>query len=218
MSKSQTTIILTFLLILTAFNGFLAWQWGAFRTEYNLLVAHNQSQGLESGKLAQRTEDLEKKLEEQRLAVEEFRQALKKLPDDLKADFDARFLRLPEYVTAKPLFAESQADGGTKAVGNLAELDAWQDRNKLFLEDIIQESVTLDYDSAKQGVAVTDIVSGSVYHQMGLRKGDIIKSVGIRQALSGDDVRVALMSFQPLTLGLQRDGAKIILDISYVNP
>lgn len=218
MSKSQTTIILTLLLLLTAFNGFLAWQWGSFRTEYNLLVTRNQSQGVENGKLVERVKALEDELKKQQAVAEEFKTMLAKLPDKLAADFDKRFLRQPEYVAKVPLFTVGDSGGGVfKVVGRLAELDKWQDRNKLFLDDIIQESVALDYDPAKQGVTVTDLVKDSVYYQMGLRQGDVIKSADGRQALSGDEVRVSLVAFQPLKVEISRGGEKVVLDISYAN-
>lgn len=218
MSKSQTTIVLTLLLLLTAFNGFLAWQWGSFRTEYNLLVTRNQSQGVENGKLAERVEDLEGELKRQEDAIDEFKAALKKLPGELSADFEKRFLKQPEYVAKAALFSIEDLGGGVfKVTGRLAELDQWQDRNKLFLDDIIQESVTLDYDPARQGVVVTELVKNSVYYQMGLRQGDVIKSTGGRQALSGDEARVSLVTFQPLKVEALRGGGKIVLDISYAN-
>lgn len=219
MLKNQSSVILALLVVVVSFNAFLAWRWSAFRSEYDLFVTRGQGVAVTSEKMQERVAALESLAKDQGLALKKIADAVAELPKELRRDLRDTFVALPEFAVHEKLFVTPDASGGVvTATADMAALDAWQARNKLFLDAVLQDSLVLDVDVARPGVTVTRVVADSLYYQMGLRQGDVIRICDGRLATNSDDVRFTLTEFRSVKVELERGGARITLDIVYPPP
>lgn len=219
MLKNQSSVILALLVVVVSFNAFLAWRWSAFRSEYDLFVTRGQGVAVTSEKMQERVAALESLAKDQGLALKKIADAVAGLPKELRRDLRDTFVALPEFAVHEKLFVTPDVTGGVvTATADMAALDAWQARNKLFLDAVLQDSLVLDVDVAKPGVTVTRVVADSLYYQMGLRQGDVIRICDGRVATNSDDVRFTLTEFRSLKVELERGGARMTLDIVYPPP
>lgn len=204
------------MLVLTGFVGFLAWRLSAVQDRLDHLSANKLGQEVDKKDLADEVADLKTKLATQQQNLDDFSAKLGTVATTLKNDLRREFIPHPEYASADALFTiEKTDDTHFKVVGDLSEIAKWEERNKLFLDFILQESLVMDFDSTRLRVAVTDIIPDSIYYQMGLRKNDVIETLGGGYVGSGDELRVRLMDPEPVVLVVTRDGTKLHFDISY---
>jgi S1-C subfamily serine protease len=216
MTKSQSIIVFLLLMVLLGFVGFLAWQVAILRTDYGRLTANNQGQAVNDKKISDEITTIKDKLKVQEETIKEFASQMSTLSTRLKTDLRKEFIPSPEYVSSVPMFtSQNSEDGNFKITGDLGALDAWENRNKLFLDYIIQESLVLDFDSTKQKFTVTNIIPNSVFFQMGLRKGDIISTLDKKPVINGDDLKLRLMEPVPTQVEVLRGDKKIAFAIAY---
>lgn len=204
------------MLILTGFVGFLTWRLSSVQERLDLLSANKLGQEVDKKDLSDEVSELKTKMASQQQDLDEFSAKLGTVSVTLKKDLRREFIPHPEYASPERLFTvEKTDDTHFKVLGDLSEIAKWEEHNKLFLDFILQESLIMDFDPSRMRVVVTDIISDSVFYQMGLRKGDVIETLGGQYVSSGDELRIRLMDPDAVLLVVNRDGAKLNFDISY---
>lgn len=214
MSKSQSVIVFVLLVVLFLLVGFLTWRFMDFQSNYLLMTNQQTKQVLSAEDLKKEMKDLKTKLEAQKNQIFE----LKKSWEDFSKQAKQQFISSPEYAVDELLFTvrkEETDENQIQIIGNLKEISSWEERNKFFLDYILQESLVLDYSNTKQRLVVGKVIPGSYYYQMGLRSNDIIEKVDGRLITNTDELRARLLQPQPKKVTLKRADQTITLNVKY---
>ena len=138
------------------------------------------------------------------------------LPNHLREEFRKTFMSLPTLVTNSPTFTASPEESGVvKVVGNRLQLEDWLKDNEFFLDQVARRSLVLEWNAARNAVVVADVIAGSVFDQLGLKKGDAVLSIDGKTLTRGDEIRSSLIEVKAKKIVLQRGAGKVVLDVIF---
>lgn len=216
MTRSQTILLMTLVLALFMFTALLAWQVAGLRAEIQGLLAAGQGALVDERRSADKMSKFVATLAEHDAALDKIKTALAELPVTLTAEAKRRFLPRPLIVPEEPLFKVAEAAGGIVTVtGDLEALSRWEERNKLYLDFVFQDSLVTDYDSALRRLVARTIIPHSVFFAMGLRSGDAILNVDGLTPESGDDLRFRIMDRSPFSVDIIRGEERLTLKVDF---
>lgn len=218
--KQRSALVFPILLVFFLFVAFLAWQVMRLKSEYDILVAQNQSLAIEVKSIAKNFEILnkdfaqnQKAFKEAWLSVNELSETLSK---DLKTEFGNLFITNPNYAIVLPTFHQEQtAENVIQVTGYKDQLQRWMKQNEFFLDQMIKKSLVLDWDATRKKVVVQDVMDDSFFYKMGLRKGDAILNIDQIGYTRGDEIRSRLFDLEPKKVALSRGDTRLTLDVQY---
>lgn len=199
---------------------FLLLEVSRLKHNYDLLVLEKQAQSLEVRQVTQNLQTLRQDLDGMGVDLNELAGYVTEisttLPNELRTEFKKSFMASPSFVAKAPSYAQQKnINGVVKVTGYRQQIRDWMQENEFFLDQVVRKSLVLEWDAARNQVVVADVIEGSVFHQMGLNKGDVILNVSGKMLTRGEDIRASLIELRPKKVALQRDGQKIMLDVGY---
>lgn len=187
---------------------------------YNLLVLEKQSQSLEVRQVTQNLETLRQDLDGVGVDLNELASYVTEistnLPNELRTEFKKNFMANPSLVAKAPSYAQQKNENGVvKVTGYRQQIREWMQENEFFLDQVVRKSLVLEWSAVRNQVVVADVIEGSIFHQMGLNKGDVILNVSGKMLTRGEDIRASLIELRPKKVALQRGEQRLTLDVGY---
>lgn len=220
MTQRAAATMMSLLVLLFLFCGFLSWQFTNLKSRYDNIAAERQDQEFNVANLNQEVLRFKKELAKYRDDFKELANSVSTvsttLPKNLRQEFQEEFLKNPSFAINTPSFRQTLKENGMiEVIGYKDQIKKWIEENELFLDHVVRKSLTLDWDARLKKVVVTDIIADSVFNQLGLQKGDVILTIDGQSFTRGDDIRDVLMKVTPKKIRVQRAGQFITYDVAY---
>ena len=216
MSKLTTLLMSLVILTLISATGFLAVEVSKLNDLYYSHISSEQQRQADSAQISQSIQQLHQNAVNNELRLKDLSASMTLIAKERQDAPGQDYMPAPEYAVKASIYQIKQDKSNQMSViGNKNELKAWKERNEVFLDYVMKKSMLLDYDKQSQNVFVDDIVAGSVFYQMGLRKGDRILTVNGKRLLKGADIRDELTNSHDMNLSISRNNKKVLVAIAY---
>ena len=197
--------------------GFFGLQISDLNNKYFTELAQKQTNDIEPA-IKKQMAALQATITQQQSTIESLSSKLTALNTQINAGTYKQYMPAPEYTVSTPLFSTTkQTNHVINVLGVKPEITAWEERNDFYLEPLMKKILPFYYDRSRGGIFVTDIITDSVFYQMGLRKGDRIIRVNGRHYSQGMPLRYKLLDKKNKEVVLIRDGNYKTIQISYTN-
>ncbi|OVE81969.1 hypothetical protein BVY03_01585 [bacterium K02(2017)] len=219
MSKLLNVVFFFFLMLLMGGTGFMALELTQLKDLYHTHVLREQKLRLDKHQLLKSIAQLKVELEDQQQAIAGLSGNILKVTyqvENQKPVVLDHLMVAPEFAVNDQVFIQ-KANGNSvlKVTGDKTLLNKWAERNELFFEHVIKKTMPLVFDKRTGSVVVENIVARSVFHQMGLRKGDKILRVNGRRMTRGVELRSELLKQRNTQILVLRDRKRIRIDVDY---
>jgi len=178
MSKNMTILILLLIVMMMGAMGFIAMKVSGLNDLYVASKNAEQKQVIDSETVTIAIDGFKEELKTQKETLLEFSADLVGLKKDLKIVTAKEYMPAPQYVVGSPLFeTEISGENSLNIVGDKSRVESWISNNELFLEYVMKKSLPLEYNRSRRYVEVINIISGSIFYQMGFRNNDGILAI-----------------------------------------
>lgn len=215
MSRTFSILMFSLVLILIGAVCFLGLEISHLKEVNHVSINQMDETLISKDALENQIKALQKDLEAQKNALIEFSVKLQSTQDNIKSVANQNVMPAPQYAVPYQIFQTKQNGNQVAAIGAESLLNQWVAQNDLFLEQVMLKSMPLEYDRTSRRVVVQDIVTNSVFYQMGLRRGDGIVTVNGRPINNGSVLRQSLLEPKSKEIVVQRNGKRLQLNVSY---
>lgn len=140
------------------------------------------------------------------------------LPASLRSEFAKQYAPLPVAILERPAYKIIEEKTAEVVVhGRLSWLQEWLNRNAFFLDTVLERGIKLSWNQNRQGYFVDAVLPFSPFDQMGIKKGDIITSIGNFPVEEKAPVRKKLLDLEAMRIGIVRQEQKFAINLSYSN-
>lgn len=219
-SRKHFFVLVLFLVVVLVISIFLVIEVTRLKRDYDLLALEKQAQSLELQQMVRNVDVLKTDLNlfsgDLKDLASYMTEVSTDLPNELRDEFKKLFMRSPSLAVKTPSFHLQDVGAGVvKVTGMRQQIQDWMKENEFFLDQIVKKSLVLGWDAVRAHVLVTDVVAGSMFDQLGIKKGDVLLTIHGKTMTRGDDIRTSLMDLRPKKVTLQRGEKRIVLDVSF---
>jgi hypothetical protein len=216
MSKTFGFLLMGFTTALLIAFGFLGYLYSDLNTRYFALEAkYNQGEGSNSG-LNQSVTSLEKDLTNQSKSLTTLNTDITNMKESLKKFSENEYLPAPDYALDETVFTVGEKNNKKiKVIGNKESITKWIDNNEIYLDYAMKKTLPLKFDQKSRKVMINGIIENSIFHQMGLKDGDLFVNINGKVLGKGYDLRRMLIDLKAKKIALIRDKKYMVLNVSY---
>lgn len=216
MSKMQNTLVGLCLLSVMVAVSYLGVQYLALKSALEA-VSSNTSTSQNNPITNEDLTDLKNTIAEQNATIAELNNQWQSALANLNTKLETNYLTKEAPLdVGQAIYSYNESTLTTE--GNVTKLLEWQSKNRFYLNEILEKSLTLSFDPQGKGVVVDHVEAGSIYAQIGLKAKDRLVSLNGQPLTRNTNIKQKLLEPQSGKLVIVRENQNVNLAIQYNSP